>query len=95
MQFAILRVSADRLQPAPVQRLSVFNALACTVLPFFATMMAIARVGAAKVALTAMVGPVPTVVLGYAFLGAAVSTWQVAGTILVLGRVWVLSRKSS
>jgi len=94
-QFAIMRVAADLLQPEPVLWLSAFNALACTVVPVFATMMAVARIGAANVALMAMVGPVSTIALGYVFLGEAVSGWQVAGTILVLSGVWVLSRKSS
>jgi drug/metabolite transporter (DMT)-like permease len=94
-QFAIVRVPADLLQPPPVLWLTVLNALACTVLPVFATMMGVARIGAAKVAMMAMVGPVSTIVLGYVFLGEAVSGWQVAGTVLVLGGVWVLSRKPS
>jgi drug/metabolite transporter (DMT)-like permease len=93
IQFALMRPAAALLQPAPVLWLSLFNALACTVVPVFATMLAVARIGASNVAMMAMVGPVSTIVLGYLFLDEGVSAWQLAGTGLVLAGVWVLSRK--
>lgn len=93
LQFSVMRPLAALWQPAPVLWLSLFNALACTVLPVFATMLAVARIGASNVAMMAMVGPVSTIALGYLFLDEAVSAWQVAGTALVLTGVWVLSRK--
>lgn len=93
LQFALLRPLASLAAPAPVQWLSVFNAVACTVLPVFAMMLAVARIGAGNAALTGMVGPVSTIVLGYLFLGEAITGWQLAGTVLVLAGVLVLSRK--
>ena len=93
-QFALLRPLASLAQPAPVLWLSLVNALLCTVLPVFATMMAVARIGAGSVALAGMIGPVSTIALGYVFLGEPVSGWQVAGTALVLAGVFVLSRKA-
>ncbi len=93
-QFVILRPLASLAQPAPVLWLSLVNAVLCTVLPVFATMMAVARIGAGSVALAGMIGPVSTIALGYVFLGEPVSGWQVAGTALVLAGVFVLSRKA-
>lgn len=94
LQFALLRPLASLAQPAPVLWLSLVNAVLCTVLPVFATMMAVARIGAGTVALAGMVGPVSTIALGYVFLGEPVSGTQLAGTALVLAGVFVLSRKA-
>ncbi len=88
LQFALLRPLASLAQPAPVLWLSLINAVLCTVLPVFATMMAV------SVALAGMVGPVSTIALGYVFLGEPVSGSQLAGTALVLAGVFVLSRKA-
>ncbi len=92
-QFAVIRPVANLAQPAPVLWLSVINGLFCTVLPVFATMLAVARIGAGNASITAMVGPVSTIVLAYVFLGEAITGWQLAGTALVLAGVFVLSRK--
>jgi drug/metabolite transporter (DMT)-like permease len=94
LQFALLRPLASLAQPAPVLWLSLINAVLCTVLPVFATMMAVARIGAGSVALAGMVGPVSTIALGCVFLGEPVSGSQLAGTALVLAGVFVLSRKA-
>jgi drug/metabolite transporter (DMT)-like permease len=94
LQFALLRPLASLAQPAPVLWLSLINAVLCTVLPVFATMMAVARIGAGSAALAGMVGPVSTIALGYVFLGEPVSGSQLAGTALVLAGVFVLSRKA-
>lgn len=91
-QWAALRPLAALDQPAPVWGLSLFNALLCTVVPVFATMMAVQRVGAGTTALAAMVGPVATIGLAWLFLDEAVTVWQLAGTALVLAGVTVLSR---
>ena len=94
IQFALLRPLASLAQPEPVLWLSLVNAVLCTVVPVFATMLAVARVGAGTTALAGMIGPVSTIALGYAFLGEPVSGSQLAGTALVLAGVFVLSRKA-
>jgi drug/metabolite transporter (DMT)-like permease len=94
IQFALMRPIAALAQPAPVLWLSAVNAVLCTVLPVFATMMAVARIGAGSVALAGMIGPISTIALGYGVLGEAISGWQLAGTALVLAGVFVLSRKA-
>lgn len=93
LQFVFMRSIESLLQPAPVLWLSLFNGLVCTVLPVFATMLAIERIGAARTSLASMIGPAATIVLGWVFLNEAVSWWQVCGTILVLAGVYVLSRQ--
>ncbi len=94
LQFLLLRPWTSLAQPAPVLWLSVLNAVLCTVLPVFATMMAVDRIGAGSTALAGMIGPVSTIALGYVFLGESISVWQLAGTALVLAGVFVLSRKA-
>lgn len=91
-QFLLLNPMTSLAQPVPVYWLSLLNAVLCTVLPVFATMLAVERIGAGRTSLAAMVGPVATIGLAYIFLGEAVSAWQVAGTALVLAGVYVLSR---
>jgi drug/metabolite transporter (DMT)-like permease len=92
VQFLLLNPMTSLAQPVPVYWLSLLNAVVCTVLPVFATMLAVERIGAGRTSLAAMVGPVATIGLAYIFLGEAVSGWQVAGTALVLAGVYVLSR---
>lgn len=92
-QFVVLNPVSSLQQPAAVYGLSLVNAMLCTVLPVFATMMAVERIGAGNTSLASMVGPVSTIALAWVFLGETVSSWQLAGTVLVLGGVYVLSRK--
>jgi len=94
IQFALLNPLASLAQPAEVYWLSLVNGLFSTVLPMFATMMAVERIGAGSTSLAGMVGPVVTIALGYVFLGEPVSGSQLAGTALVLAGIFVLSRKS-
>jgi drug/metabolite transporter (DMT)-like permease len=94
VQFLLLNPpGAIVVQPAPVYWLSAVNGFFCTVLPAFATMLAIERIGAGRTSLVAMIGPVATIVLAWALLGEAISAWGIAGTLLVLAGVFILSRK--
>jgi len=95
LQFAWLNPVGALLQPTPVYWLSLVNGLLCTVLPVFATMLAVERIGAGRTSLAAMVGPVATIALAYVFLDESVSSWQLAGTVLVLTGIYVLSRPST
>jgi drug/metabolite transporter (DMT)-like permease len=95
VQFLILNPLSSLRQPAPVYWLSLVNGLLCTVLPVFATMLAVERIGAGRTSLAAMVGPVATIALAYLFLDERISGWQLAGTTLVLSGVYVLSRSST
>jgi drug/metabolite transporter (DMT)-like permease len=95
VQFLIVNPLSSLQQPAPVYWLSLVNGLLCTVLPVFATMLAVERIGAGRTSLAAMVGPVATIALAYLFLDERISGWQLAGTTLVLSGVYVLSRSST
>ncbi|MBI3285297.1 MAG: DMT family transporter [Burkholderiales bacterium] len=90
-QFFALRPVGMLLQPAPVYWLSLANAMFCTVLPVFMTMSAVQRIGAATASQAGMIGPVSTLFLGAIFLGEPVAGWQMAGTALVLGGMYLLS----
>lgn len=91
-QFAVLNPLSALRQPPEVYWLSVLNAALCTVLPVFFTMLAIERIGASRASMASMIGPVSTIALAYLFLGEPVTIWQVAGTALVLGGIYVLTR---
>ena len=92
-QFFALRPASVLLQPAPVYFLSIVNAIFCTVLPVFMTMMAVQRIGAATASQAGMIGPVSTLFLGAFFLAEPITTWQMAGTVLVMGGMYLLTRK--
>jgi drug/metabolite transporter (DMT)-like permease len=92
LQFLLLRPDA-LLQPAPVYGLSLVNAVLCTVLPVFLTMIAVERIGAAGASLSGMVGPVSTLFLGGLILGEPITAIQLAGTALVLAGIYLLSKK--
>lgn len=91
VQFLVLNPVAALDQPPPVYWLSVVNAVFCTVVPVFAIMLAVERVGASHTSLATMIGPVSTIALAFAFLGETISAWQLAGTALVLAGIGVLS----
>jgi drug/metabolite transporter (DMT)-like permease len=92
-QFFALRPVSALVQPAPVLALSLINAIFCTVLPVFLTMMAVKRIGAGSASQAGMIGPVSTLFLGAMFLNEPITAWQIAGTILVMGGMYLLSRK--
>ena len=92
-QFFVLRPAALLLQPSPVYCLSLLNGIFCTVLPVFMTMIAVARIGAPTASQAGMIGPVSTLFLGALVLGEPITTWQLAGTALVLSGIYLLSKK--
>ena len=94
LQFVVLRAPAELFaQAAGVYQLSLFNAVFCTVLPVFLTMVAVARIGAPTAAQAGLVGPVSTLFMGAALLDEPITGIQLAGTALVLSGIWLLSRK--
>jgi drug/metabolite transporter (DMT)-like permease len=92
-QFAVLRPLSSALTVAPeVIWLSVLNATLCTALPVLAVMMAIERIGASLTAQTGMIGPMSTILMGVFILGEPLNLWIIAGTLLVLSGVYMVSR---
>ena len=95
-QFAVLRPISSAFTVAPeVIWLSVLNATLCTALPVLAVMMAIERIGASLTAQTGMIGPMSTILMGVFILGEPLNAWIIAGTLLVLGGVYMVSRSKN
>jgi drug/metabolite transporter (DMT)-like permease len=94
-QFFVLRPVQMLVQPAGVYWLSLVNAVLCTVLPVFLTMIAVQRIGAATASQAGMIGPVSTLFLGAVFLNEPITSWQLAGTALVMGGMYMLSKKKN
>ena len=94
-QFMVLRPLSMLNQPPEVLGLSLLNAVFCTVLPVFLTMMAIARIGAPVASLAGMIGPVSTLFLAAMILHEPITAIQLAGTALVLGGIYLLSKKKT
>ena len=94
-QFFLLRPVSMLLQPLPVYGLSLVNALFCTVLPVFMTMIAVSRIGAGTTSLAGMVGPVSTLFLAAIILDEPVTGIQLTGTVLVLSGMYLLSKKKT
>ncbi|MET0756239.1 MAG: DMT family transporter [Pseudoxanthomonas sp.] len=78
--------------PREIYALSLLNGTLCTVLPVLATMMAVQRLGSAMASQLGMVGPVSTIVMSMLILGEPMGPWQIAGTVLVMIGVFVVTR---
>lgn len=94
-QFFALRPVSMLIQPNAVYWLSLVNAIFCTVFPVFLTMFAVQRIGAASTSLAGMIGPVSTLFLGSLIINEPITSWQLAGTVLVLTGMYLLTRKRS
>jgi drug/metabolite transporter (DMT)-like permease len=93
-QYFVLRdPSSLWQQTTAVWGLSAVNALFCTVLPVVLTMFGVARAGAGNAAQAGMVGPVSTLFLAVWILGEPMSVLQMAGTVLVMIGIFLLSRR--
>ena len=94
-QFGLLRpLSAAAVAPEVIW-LSVLNATLCTFAPVIMVMMAIERIGSGLAAQTGMIGPMSTIVMGVWILDEPFNRWIVAGTVLVLGGVFLVTRFGS
>jgi drug/metabolite transporter (DMT)-like permease len=78
-------------QQMAVYWLSLLMAVVSTVLPIVLTMEGIRRVGASHASIVASIGPLATIALGAAFLGEAITGFQIAGAALVLTGVLAIS----
>jgi drug/metabolite transporter (DMT)-like permease len=92
VQFLLLRPLQAALVAEPVLWLSLLNATACTFAPVLMMMMAVERLGATLAAQAGMIGPLATLALGVLILGEPLNGWIGAGTLLVLGGIWLLAR---
>lgn len=91
-QFFLLRpVSAMGVAPEVIW-LSLLNATACTFCPVLLVMLAIERVGAGVTSQTGLIGPLSTIFLSVLVLDEPLTAWMIAGTVLVLTGIWMLTR---
>jgi drug/metabolite transporter (DMT)-like permease len=91
VQFLLTRNIGLAVQPAPVYTLALAMAVVSTVLPAFLMSAGIRRIGAGPAAMAASVGPASTIVLAALFLGEPVTALQLAGLVLVLAGVGLIS----
>lgn len=66
-----------------------------TVLPAYCISAAIGLVGPERTAVIGNVSPVVTIVLAVSVLGEPFTAWHAVGTALVLGGVWLFTRRST
>jgi len=92
VQFVVLRPMSAALVAPEVIWLSVLNATVCTFAPVLMVMMAIERIGAGAAAQIGMIGPLSTILMGIVILGEPFTGWVAAGTVLVMGGIWMLTR---
>lgn len=92
LQFVLLRPMAAAQVAPEVIWLSVLNATVCTFAPVIMVMMAIERIGAGLAAQTGMIGPMSTIAMGVLILGEPFTGWIVAGTVLVVSGVFIVTR---
>jgi drug/metabolite transporter (DMT)-like permease len=94
LQFLLLRPLQAMVVAPEVLWLSLLNAVACTAAPVVMVMMAIERIGSGLTAQTGMIGPMSTIAMGVWLLGEPFNAWLMAGTVLVVAGVLVVSRAS-
>lgn len=94
LQFAVMRPLSALDLPVRVYELSIAMAIFSTVLPVFLLSFAIKRIGSGSASLIGSIGPVSTIYMAYVFLNERISILQIAGSMLVLAGVLVISLSS-
>lgn len=94
LQFLLMRPLEALDLPLRVYGYSIAMAIFSTVLPVFLLSFAIRRIGSGSASLIGTVGPVSTIYMAYVFLDENISLLQIAGSVLVLIGVLVISRNS-
>ncbi len=81
--------------PLNVYWLALIMAIFSTVLPAFLMNAGIRRIGAGSASILSSIGPIGTLTLAFLLLGETLTLTQLAGTVLVLIGVYVVSRAKS
>ncbi len=79
--------------PLKAYEVTLAMAILSTVLPAFLLSAGIRRIGPERAALVGAAGPVTTIILAYYLLGEPISWLQIAGSILVLAGVLIISQE--
>ena len=94
IHFAITRPLSDLInQRWEIYTLAAGMALFSTVIPVFMQSAAIKYIGAARTSMVGMLGPVATILLGWAVLDETLSAWQFIGALLVIAGVMQIGRR--
>ncbi|MCX7141224.1 MAG: DMT family transporter [Proteobacteria bacterium] len=93
VQFLLLRPLSALDLPLQVYGLAIAMAVGCTVLPVFVTSEALRRIGANHVAIIGAAGPATTIFLGWLGLEESMTLLQIAGAVLVLAGVLLVTTK--
>ena len=94
LQFFVTHpISALDLQ-VQIYELAFSMAIFSTLLPVFLLSYAIRRIGSSSTSLIGSIGPVSTIYMAYVFLGERISLLQLAGSLLVMIGVLVISMNS-
>ena len=94
-QFVLMRPLSAAVVRPEVLWFSLLNATACTMVPVLLVMMGIERIGSSMASQVGMVGPMSTLLMGVVILGEPFNAWIIAGTLLVLAGVYLVSRFGS
>ncbi len=73
---------------------SVIMAVVSTVIPSYLVSIGINRIGSGNAAIVGSVGPISTILQAYFVLGEPILVLQIAGTIMILAGILMVSRKS-
>lgn len=95
LQFMVMRPMSALDLPLRVYECTIAMAIFSTVLPVFMLSFAIRRIGSGNASLIGTIGPVSTIFMAYMILGEHVSLLQIAGSMLVLCGVLVISLNSN
>lgn len=82
-----------KIYPTEVYIISIFMALISTVLPSYMIAEAIKRTNANTVGIMGSLGPVSTIGLSIIFLGESLTIVQYIGAMIVLGGIFIISKK--
>ncbi len=91
LQFATMRPLSALDLPLRVYELSLGMAVFSTVLPVFLLSYAIRHIGSGRTSLIGSIGPVSTIYMAYVFLGERLTLVQIAGSLLVLAGVVIVT----
>jgi drug/metabolite transporter (DMT)-like permease len=92
-QFLLVRNLGDLNLPLPVYAYGATMAIICTVLPTWMMAEGIRRIGTSQSSLLSSIGPVSTIALAALVLGDPITPVQIAGALLVLSGVWLVTAK--
>ena len=91
LQFAAMRPVSALDLPVRVYEYAIAMAIFSTVLPVFMLSYAIRRIGPGSASLIGSIGPVSTIYMAYLFLNERITLLQIAGSMLVLVGVLIIS----